>query len=1391
MKKHFIAILALGVSWLGAPNAFAAWELTDTAIFPGGGLLQTSNFELNARLDPVAGRAESSNWILEAGVWPFEVQPISNLPAILSLDPPSGPGGETVILRGLNLESTRFVFIGSLAVPFQVTPDSNLALQIPQLASSGRIGLITDYGSAESVAEWTVELPGKPPVISGLDRDSGRKGQKLSISGEFFQGATQVIFGDRPADFFVVAEGKISAVVPEGKGPVFIRVVTPAGVAVAESEFSFLETPQLPVISSFQPATGPAGAKVEITGQNLGNATRVSFNGVPAEFTVLSSSSLRAAVPSGALTGHIAIESSEGVGVSSSDFEVPLPAIPLLVDSFGTFHARPGDSVTLRGSGFEDIEQVLVGNTPAKFKVINNSAVELTVPESESDAITIVTGKGSFKTEESLVVIKPDMPPAKQPVVDLKITPGGQVQLGFETEASRGYVIQVTSNLSSGTWSQEAAIVPQVNAAVTGVSGVVLNNLPSLFFRVLADAEGFSNWDFEDGLNGWFSFGEAFEEQPTFGEAYLKEWVNSESIVQHIGGDYWNTPISLGHHGNFWIGTGQRRPASSSPVLDDPRALNALTGELNSPLFRLTRPFVSFLIGGRSSDPSASANLAVELWVRPFDQAERLNFVTLNLPQAADGCFKVRTSSLIAADAELMRREVWSVVSYLGRSARVRIVDNESQGHLNVDDFRFPQEDPRPGLLRTPIPGVLRDLDAPVWGFADTHTHPASHLGFGGKLIAGESLGNPEHALRSCDYAHGWGGANMCVPFAVCAPAILMAQFAGAGGHRTGGFEWGFDGWPNVIEQGVHQQMYIDWIRRAWQGGLRLMVALAVNNKLVGDLNHHEGETADFPVVQRQLAYFRRMAAEHSDFLEIALTPRQAREIIHRGKLAIVMGLEVDRLDQVQFNTASISEQVDYIHNMGVRHVFPLHFTDNAFGGYAMNNSLWVYNSWWVNNETYPRGVAPIEAGITDPIEWQFHAEGSLQVGGFFMGIAAFPLPDHLPSGPTVNRRGLTVSGTELIHGLMRRSMIIDLDHMSHITKNAVFDILAPQGYPAIAGHAGFTELAFQGNETSEIGKRPSEGDLTPWNVRRMIAIGGMVSPITIAKDLRTYNGRVPNDMPGSSKSWAQTYLMAVDRFGGTNVALATDFTLVHGAGPRFGMKAGFPIKDDARRKHLQAHFVYLQQNGVRYAEPLIDYRSHRFEGPNEGAVYLPEQKEMWEAIAMFKAGANPAHNIYPRARNGKIQNLAKGLFASTDAEMQAAIDSVSGIFAGNSPHEVRTGSYIRRGIVPTASDPAETLRLYPLMLNVWHKWLAMEGNNRPMHRSTMLCRLDDDRNKPYLKEWDINLDGMAHYGLLPDFLQDGKNSGLTRDDLRPLFRSAEDYIRLWERCERNRHRGR
>jgi len=73
----------------------------------------------------------------------------------------------------------------------------------------------------------------------------------------------------------------------------------------------------------------------------------------------------------------------------------------------------------------------------------------------------------------------------------------------------------------------------------------------------------------------------------------------------------------------------------------------------------------------------------------------------------------------------------------------------------------------------------------------------------------------------------------------------------------------------------------------------------------------------------------------------------------------------------------------------------------------------------------------------------------------------------------------------------------------------------------------------------------------------------------------------------------------------------------------------------------------------------------------------------------------------------------------------------------------------------------------------MWNQWQQMNGDNRPLKRSTAGPRRD----------FDINIDGMAHYGMLPDFLQDLRNCGLSAKELAPLFRSAYDYVEMWDKC--------
>lgn len=51
-------------------------------------------------------------------------------------------------------------------------------------------------------------------------------------------------------------------------------------------------------------------------------------------------------------------------------------------------------------------------------------------------------------------------------------------------------------------------------------------------------------------------------------------------------------------------------------------------------------------------------------------------------------------------------------------------------------------------------------------------------------------------------------------------------------------------------------------------------------------------------------------------------------------------------------------------------------------------------------------------------------------------------------------------------------------------------------------------------------------------------------------------------------------------------------------------------------------------------------------------------------------------------------------------------------------------------------------------------------------------------------RELDFNTEGLVHIGLLPELLEDARRDAVSEADLEPLFRSAEGYIRMWEKSE-------
>ncbi len=867
--------------------------------------------------------------------------------------------------------------------------------------------------------------------------------------------------------------------------------------------------------------------------------------------------------------------------------------------------------------------------------------------------------------------------------------------------------------------------------------------------------------DFEAGdLSFWTAEGDAFQHQPIRGDRFVTSQARPGLIS--IGGDYWDGPYPVGHQGEYWVSTEDH-----------------LTGTLTSDEFLIDArfPWFSCLIGGSDDISACSVSLLIKATEA---NKQRLSGTCTPVHLGERGDF-YKVFEVSGHGEERMRRVSFHADNFAGERGCIRVIDNATSGHINVDDFQFSAAAPE----TLPADAGGGDPEAPVWGFADLHTHPMSHLAFGGVAFWGESDGQLETSLPWCSPAHGVDGIGIGSQDG----NVLMAFFEQTGygvdiGHRVGGYPQ-FDGWPRFTSI-VHQQMYIDWIRRAYDGGLRLMVAHVLNNEMLANQYNGHAPYDDRSAVETQIAAMKEQVARHSDWMEIAYTPAEARRIIHQNKLAIILGVEVDSLGNWKDPQAVTEDDIrTYLyhlyHDLGVRHLFPVHMANNVFAGSAIYQDVFSLVNHFLHNDYFQ-----VEDGTPYDIQFRLEVDPgpAIEIGRVTQG---YNPPYREIKGSHMNKAGLSEQGCFFLQEMMRLGMLIEVDHMSHKAVEETLTLVEQHDYPVVAGHTGFRELAWKWQEeTASIHKCSSEELKTASQIERIRKLGGIIAPLACQIDIRevgdvipALKGKVRDDSAGSSKTWAQAYLYAVEKMGGRGVGIGTDTNgFAKFNGPRFGLNASYFLDynvdgmgRDPERRPLRKEQVAAQQNGVRYDEPLIDPRRYRFEGVLQGDVYDDLERDIWQAIALYHAGYNPwkQHDILEIFE--RVKHFAKGFFATSDDQLERP-----GLLTGDEPWEQRAAFLVKTGQEPGHSDrdPLPVHELYPKVLAIWQRWQAMEGSNAPLKRS-----------RAGQRDFDINIDGVAHYGLLPDLIQDLKNVGLTDEDLLPLFRSAEDYIQTWEKCER------
>lgn len=610
--------------------------------------------------------------------------------------------------------------------------------------------------------------------------------------------------------------------------------------------------------------------------------------------------------------------------------------------------------------------------------------------------------------------------------------------------------------------------------------------------------------------------------------------------------------------------------------------------------------------------------------------------------------------------------------------------------------------------------------DAPpgeVWGVADLHAHFFNYLGFGGRVLHGTpwAPNGMRQALRKCRAHHGENERGYST-------AILPEP-----SHPTSGYP-SFEGWPRW-DTTVHQQAYVDWIRRAWQGGLRLVqvdvqntpalgATYATANALFVDGDRTPVPRDDRSALELQIGAARQLFGEGgpaADFAGIARTPAEARALIAAGKLAVVLGIEVESLEAVGDRDAGVEQTVrstiTALREAGVVHVLPIHLQKNAFGHPAVFHPTLNAMNFTDTGEYYATEDA-FDAGIRfDPRFASGAGVASLvAIGGALQGKQPFPSGAQAIAA----REGLSETGKLLVRELLRQGFLVDVQHMSLRATEEALAIAEAERVPVMSSHASFAELAFGAQVqffdggwaaeqpavpyafapnvygTSDSLKVRSEMARSREQLARIKALGGIVGVPLAGKGIGvSWRDRVPLDCDESSKSFAQALAYALETMGADGrVAIASDvggFALL--PAPRFGVEAcpgsvGDELRGGAGRRRAQA---LAQSQAVAYRTPTKTI----------GAWLVGHKETPW-----------------------------------TDAELR-------GWLGGDG-------------------------------------WSSMKGPNAPLERSIAGKR-----------QFDVNLDGMAHYGMMPDFFQDLAN--VTRaagapELVPPLFRSAEGFLQMWEK---------
>ncbi len=246
-----------------------------------------------------------------------------------------GGANQSGVIYRLTLDGSYTVLHNFCSSSGSGCADGTFPTYLAQDADGNLFGTTYENGRYGGGTIFELTATGRFSVLHNfdfVDGDGSDSGLVLANDGNFY-GSTELggvhaigtLFEITPAGAFssLYSFGNLSWV-PAGRllqgtdGKIY--GFTTGNLASASTIFS-LDHGLSPLVETV-PAAGTVGKRVLILGNNLTGTSSVTFNGVPAEFTVEKDSFIRATVPAGATTGIVSVVTPSGTLNSNPQFVV-------------------------------------------------------------------------------------------------------------------------------------------------------------------------------------------------------------------------------------------------------------------------------------------------------------------------------------------------------------------------------------------------------------------------------------------------------------------------------------------------------------------------------------------------------------------------------------------------------------------------------------------------------------------------------------------------------------------------------------------------------------------------------------------------------------------------------------------------------------------------------------------------------------------------------------------------------------------------------------------------------------------------------------------------------------------------------------------------------------